>query len=146
MTAEAVVTPVVIEETLKAPPEKVWKAITNTDQMRQWFFEAIPDFKPEPGFNTSFNVRAENADYLHLWTVTEVVPQKKVVYRWRYGGVPGDSSVTWELAGTPAGTKLRLTHSGTESFPQDNPVFRRESCQGGWEYFIRDRLKNYLEG
>jgi uncharacterized protein YndB with AHSA1/START domain len=138
--------PVVVEATFKAPLDKVWKAITDSDQMRQWFFDAIPDFKPQRGFATSFNVHHESTDYLHQWTVTEVEPSKKVEYRWRYGGVPGDSTVTWNLSETPQGTKLRLTHAGIESFPQENPAFRRESCQGGWEYFIRDRLQNYLGG
>lgn len=51
-------------------------------------------------------------DYLHLWRVKEVVPQKRIVYEWRYGGVPGNSTVTWELSETPEGTKLKLTHEG----------------------------------
>lgn len=119
--------PIVVEETFKAPVEKVWKAITEKDQMRQWFFDAIPEFEPVQGFETQFNVRAENVDYLHLWRVKEVVPQKRIVYEWRYGGVPGNSTVTWELSETPEGTKLKLTHEGIETFPQDNPVFRRAS-------------------
>jgi len=137
--------PIVVEQTFKAPVETVWKAIAEKDQMRQWFFDAIPEFEPVEGFETQFNVRAENVDYLHLWTVKEVVPRKRIVYEWRYGGVPGNSTVTWELSETPEGTKLKLTHEGIETFPQDNPVFSRESAQKGWDYFIRESLKKYLE-
>jgi hypothetical protein len=36
------------------------------------------------------------------------------------------------------------THTGVATFPKDDPAFRRESCQGGWEYFF-GRLKEFLE-
>jgi len=137
--------PIVVEQTFKTPVEKVWKATTEKDQMRQWFFDAISEFEPIQGFQTQFNVRVENADYLHLWRVKEVVPLKRIVYEWRYGSVPGNSSVTWELSEAPDGTKLKLTHEGIETFPQENPVFRRASGQAGWNYFIRESLKKYLE-
>jgi uncharacterized protein YndB with AHSA1/START domain len=32
----------------------VWKAITNAADMKQWYFD-IPGFKPEVGFEFSFN-------------------------------------------------------------------------------------------
>jgi uncharacterized protein YndB with AHSA1/START domain len=137
--------PVVVEQTLDAPLAVVWKAITDQDQMRQWFFETMTEFEPVIGFETQFNVRCEDRDYPHLWKITEVVPEKRIAYGWRYGGYPGNSTVVWELSETPHGTKLSLTHKGHETFPQDDPVFSRESCQGGWDFFIRERLKAFLE-
>jgi uncharacterized protein YndB with AHSA1/START domain len=50
-------------------------------------------------------VHVEGVDYLHLWKVKEVVPRRKLVYEWRYGGIPGSSMVTWELAGGAPGRK-----------------------------------------
>lgn len=137
--------PVVVEQVFPASRDAVWKAITDKDQMRQWFFETIEDFVPEPGFETQFNVRAEDKDYLHLWKVTEVIPNKKIVYKWRYGGYPGDSFVFWELSETAIGTQLRLTHRGHATFSQDEPVFNRENCEEGWRYFLCERLKAFLE-
>lgn len=138
--------PIVVEQTYSAPVSVVWRAITGRDQMRQWFFEPMIDFRPEVGFESQFSVQYEGQDYLHQWKVTDVVPGRKIAYDWRYGGFPGDSSVTWELSETVNGTKLRLTHQGHETFPQDNPAFRRESCQAGWDYFVRERLTAFLEG
>ena len=137
--------PIVVEQTFNAPVAVVWKAITDKDQMRQWFFETMTDFKPESGFETQFNVRVEDRDYRHLWQVTDVVPEKRIAYGWRYGGYPGNSTVVWELSKTPNGTKLLLTHEGHETFPQDDPVFSRESGQAGWDYFVRESLKAFLE-
>jgi len=137
--------PVVVEQTYDVPVDVVWKAITDKDQMRQWFFESIDGFKPDPGFETQFNVRAYDQDYLHVWKVTDVIPKKRTVYNWKYGGFPGDSFVIWELSEKPAGSKLKLTHKGYETFPKDNPVFSREATQAGWHYFICERLKAFVE-
>jgi uncharacterized protein YndB with AHSA1/START domain len=89
--------PIVVEQTFNAPIAVVWKAITDKDQMRQWFFETMTEFEPELGFETEFNVRCEDRDFLHQWKITEVVPEKRIAYGWRYGGYPGDSMVAWEL-------------------------------------------------
>jgi len=138
--------PIIVEQTYSAPVDVVWRAITDEDQMRKWYFDTIADFKAEPGFETEFNVRAEGRDFLHRWKVTEVVPLKKIAYDWSYEGIPGDSTVTWKLSETPDGTKLRLSHDGNETFPRDDPMFTREAGQAGWKYFLQDSLKEFLEG
>ena len=139
------VEPIIVEQTYHSTVEQLWKAITNKDQMRQWFFETIDSFKPDVGFQTQFNVQAHDKHYLHIWKVTQVVPKRKIVYNWRYGGYPGDSFVIWELTSENSLTKLKLTHKGQETFPQDNPDFSRESCIEGWTFFICKRLKKFLE-
>lgn len=136
---------IVVEQTFNAPIVVVWKAITDKDQMRQWFFDPIAEFEPKIGFETQFNVRCEDQEYVHLWKVTNVVPERRIAYQWRYGGYPGNSLVTWELSEVRDGTNLKLTHEGHETFPQDNPIFSRESGQAGWEYFLRESLKAFLE-
>jgi uncharacterized protein YndB with AHSA1/START domain len=137
--------PIVVEQIYPTSIAAVWKAITDKDQMRQWFFEPMTEFQPEPGFETEFNVHHEGRDYLHQWRITDVVPEEKIVYNWKYGGYPGDSTVVWELSETPDGTKLVLTHQTHEPFSQDDPVFSRESGVAGWNYFIRESLKAFLE-
>ena len=79
--------------------------MTDKDQIRQWFFEPMTDFKPEAGFKTQFGVRCEGQDYLHQWKVTKVVPERRIEYDRRYGDYPGDSSVMWELSETPGGMR-----------------------------------------
>ena len=58
--------------------------------MKQWYFSALDDFKPE-GIQTQFNVRNGNKDYLHIWKVAEVKPGKRISYEWNFGGYPGNS-------------------------------------------------------
>ena len=137
--------PIIVEQSFDASIESVWKAITDVDQMRQWFFENIRSFKPEVGFETQFNVQSGDRNFLHKWKVTEVMPLKKITYNWKYEVYPGDSFVVFELFGQNNLTVLRLTHKVLESFPQDIPEFRRESGVEGWTYFIKQCLKEFLE-
>src|ERR1700751_2230350 len=95
---------VVLERTFNAPVARVWKALTDVNQMREWFLpcwrqdeRSGPQFKPEIGFKFEFVVEREGNKYHHLCRVTEVIPQKKIAYTWRYKGEPGDSLVTIEL-------------------------------------------------
>ena len=138
--------PIVLEETYNAPISVVWKAITDKDQMRQWFFEPMTSFQPEVGFETEFDVQCEGQNYPHHWKVVEVAPETRIAYDWRYGGYPGNSFVTWELSETSNGTKLKVTHKGHETFPGDNPIFSRESGEAGWGYFLHESLKSFLGG
>lgn len=137
--------PIVVEQTFNRSCDKVWKAITEADEMRQWFFDNIPAFKAEAGFETQFTVHNEGRDFLHLWKVTDVVPGKKLEYDWRFEGYAGDGFSRFELFEQADSTKLRLTFQARESFPQDVPEFKRESGVAGWDYFIRTSLKAYLE-
>jgi uncharacterized protein YndB with AHSA1/START domain len=137
--------PVVVEQTFGNSIDVVWKAITEIDQMRQWYFDNIPSFKPEVGFETQFNIRNQNRNFLHMWKVTEVVPEKMIKYNWKYDGYSGDSFVTFELFEQDNLTKLRLTHQAQENFQEDVPEFSRELCLEGWTYFIRKSLKEFLE-
>ncbi len=113
--------------------------------MRKWYFEPIEDFQAEVGFKTEFVVEAFSRQFLHLWEVLEVEPGEKLVYRWRYGGLSGDSTVTWELAERDGGTQLSFSHDVAEPFPQDDPIFEQESCQAGWDFFLTKSLPLYLE-
>jgi len=137
--------PIIVEQTFNTTVDMVWNSITDVDQMRQWYFENIPSFKAEIGFETQFNVQSQERNFLHMWKVTEVVPQKKITYNWKYDGYPGDSFVVFELFKQNNLTKLKLTHRVVESFPEDIPEFSRESGFEGWTFFIRKSLKEFLE-
>lgn len=136
--------PVVVKQTFDVSREQLWNAITDVEQMRQWFFDYIPAFKPVEGFETRFAVETESRTFPHLWKLTEVIPEEKIIYDWRYEGYPGRALVTFELVDEGDDVKLVVTHDVMENFPDDIPEFSRESCQGGWEYFIQQSLQEFL--
>jgi uncharacterized protein YndB with AHSA1/START domain len=137
-------TPVIVERVLDAPIEMVWKALTDVGQMKQWYFTELESFKPEVGFETQVNVRHEGKDYLHFWKVTEVVPGKKIAYSWKYADYDGDSVVSFELFPEAAGTRLKLTHTGLETFHRETtPSLERGNFLKGWTHFANS-LKEFL--
>lgn len=135
--------PFIIERTFNAPIEKVWKALTDVNEMKQWYFD-IAAFKPEVGFEFEFTGGSPEKSYLHKCKVTEVVVGKKLSYSWRYEGYPGNSVVTFELFDEGKETKLKLTHEGIETFPKGLTDFAPESFAKGWTYIIGS-LKDYVE-
>ena len=134
---------VIIERTLNAPVAQVWKALTDVDQMRQWYLD-LKEFKPEVGFEFEFVVEHDGNTYHHLCRVTEVISEKKIAYTWRYKNEPGDSLVTIELFAEGNKTRLKLTHSGIETFPK-TPAYARKNFEAGWTQIIGSELKQFVE-
>lgn len=136
--------PFTIERTIDAPIEKVWQAISDKEQMKQWYFD-LEEFRPEVGFEFKFLAGDDKKKWWHICRVTEAIPPKKLSYTWRYEGYPGDTLVTWELFEEGNKTRLKLTHSGLETFPADVPEFAKENFVQGWTEIIGKSLPNYLE-
>jgi len=135
--------PLIIERTFNAPGAMVWKAITDRNDMKQWYFD-LAEFKPEIGFEFQFVGGTEEKKYLHICEITEVVAGKKLTYSWRYDGYQGISYVTFELYAEGNKARLRLTHKGLETFPADNSDFARENFVAGWTDIIGRSLKKFL--
>jgi len=135
---------ILIEQTYQAPTSKVWKAITDKDEMKLWYFD-LPEFKPLVGCEFRFmGGPAEDRQYKHICQVTEVIPDKKIAYSWRYEGYPGNTMVTFELFNEGNQTKLKLTHEGLETFPADNSDLAKENFVVGWNWIIGTSLKEFL--
>jgi uncharacterized protein YndB with AHSA1/START domain len=135
--------PIILERILDAPVGRVWTALTDVDQMREWYFD-LKEFKPQVGFEFEFIVEHDGNTYHHLCRVTDVVPGKKIAYTWRYKGEPGDSLVTIELSPEGEKTRLKLTHSGIETFPK-TPAYARKNFEAGWTSIIGTELKQFVE-
>jgi uncharacterized protein YndB with AHSA1/START domain len=137
--------PIVVEKTVNASVEKVWKALTDKEQMKQWYFD-LNEFKPEVGFEFSFPGKGHKGqEYIHLCRITQVIPQKKLSYSWKYKGYPGSSEVTFELIAEGNKTRIKLTHTGLDTFPQDNADFARTSFNQGWTELIGTHLPKFVE-
>lgn len=136
--------PFVIERLYNAPIQKVWKAITDKDQMKEWYFN-LAEFRLEVGFEFEFDGGPEDRVYKHLCKITEVIPGRKLTYSWRYEGYEGNSFVTFELFPEGTMTRLRLTHEGLETFPASNPDFAKENFVAGWTDITGISLAEFVE-
>lgn len=137
--------PIQLEYNFNTDPENLWSALVEVDQMKEWFFDNIPTFKAEVGFVTSFPVKSGDRTFTHLWEIKEVSPQQSITYSWKYKEYPGDALLSIALMPEGEKTKLNLSLKVLEDFPDDIPEFKRESCIGGWNYFMGERLHNFLK-
>ena len=113
--------------------------------MRQWYFPVLPDFLVEVGFQVEFNFECEGRNFLHQWEVIEEDPGRKIVNSWRYGGLEGDSTVSWELTGEGENSRLTFSHTAIKRFDTDDPLFSKENCQSGWEFFLNGQLPSFFQ-
>ncbi|MES2389652.1 MAG: SRPBCC domain-containing protein [Bacteroidota bacterium] len=136
--------PIVVERLFRASPERIWQALTDLDQMKKWYFK-LDAFKPEPGFEFQFRSgTSDGTQFLHLCKITKVVPCKMLAYTWQYQGVPGLSEVSFELFAEGTGTRVVISHSGTDSFVSAGPDFALASFTKGWTYILNISLATYL--
>ncbi|MEM7187178.1 MAG: SRPBCC domain-containing protein [Bacteroidota bacterium] len=135
--------PIVVSNTVQGTVETIWAAITQLKLMQHWYFENIDAFEPVVGSRSRFPVQSEDRTFTHLWEVTAVKPLERISYGWQYEEYPGTSVVHFEIDAKVQPATVRIITEVLEDFPEDIPEFRRESCQGGWEYFL-GRLKSYL--
>jgi len=137
--------PLIIEKLYNAPVEKVWKAITDKEQMQHWYFD-LDAFTLEEGFRFEFSGQGHKGEkYRHLCTITEIIPMQKLQYSWQYAGLQGYSLVTFTLLSVGDKTSLKLTHHGLETFPKDNADFAWTSFHEGWSHLIGISLPEFVE-
>lgn len=137
--------PIILEFEYNKPINDVWSAITETNKMKNWFFEQMEDFKPQVGYKTAFPVISGDRTFTHLWKVLAVEPNKKITTQWTYTEYIGEGHVTFLLDKVNEDTtKLTLINEVIADFPTDVPEFTRDSCTAGWNYFLGERLTAYL--
>ena len=124
------------------PIEKVWQALTDKDKMKKWYFPQLQKFEPIVGFKFQFD--DNTAEYQKEWIVTKVAEGKTLSHSWAYRNYPGSSEVTFDLFADENKTRLRVTQTGLESFPND-PHLKRERFEWGWDNLLGQNLKYLLE-
>ena len=133
--------PLIIERTFNAPIDAVWTAISDREAMKHWYFD-MEGFVPEVGCNFGFTHVGATVTRVHLCQIKEIEKNRKISYSFRLGGNPGDSLVTFELFPEGDTTRLKLTHTGIETFA--DPIQELKNFTGGWNTFINTRLVQYL--
>lgn len=137
--------PFSIERIFNASREVTWKAISDKNEMKKWYFD-LKEFKPEVGAEFRFfGGHEDGIQYEHICVIKEVIINKKLSYSWRYAGYEGDSLVIFELFEEGDKTKVKLTHEGLETFPANNKDFAKYNFAEGWTMIIGTMLKDYLE-
>jgi len=128
-TSDASTRSVIVEREFAHPPEKVWRALTESSLIEQWLMKN--DFQPVTGH--SFQLRMEpvpNWNGVVDCRVLDVEPRKTLSYTWGTLGL--ESVVTFTLTSTDAGTHVRMEQSGFR--PDQEAAYKGATY--GWQNFI----------
>lgn len=143
MTSSVATDRLVFQIYIRATPEQVWKAITETEFRRQYFYGSTIESSFEPGSP----LRSHSPDG-ELWgddVVLECDPPRVLAHTWRSLWDPDaaqdpPSRVTWLVEEQDGGyTKLTVVHDQLEPSPAT-----ARSVSGGWAFIISG-LKTILE-
>lgn len=135
-------TPLIKEFDYNVPIGIVWQALTNVDKMKKWYFPQLQKFEPVVGY--TFHFDDNSSEYQKEWVVTKVTDERTLAHSWAYKGYPGSSQVLFELFTDKDKTRLRVTQTDLESFP-NHPHFKRERFEWGWNNLLGQNLKHLLE-
>lgn len=135
---------VTIVRRIKAPPAKVWAAITQPDLMMQWWgpdagptLNVVADVHPGGRFSVVFRL-LNGEKHNPTGFYQEVVPERRLVFTWELPGTQERKSlVTFQLEPSDGGTLLTLTH---ENLPDED---LRNSHEQGWNGLL-DKLPVFL--
>jgi uncharacterized protein YndB with AHSA1/START domain len=129
MTDSASTRSVIIEREMPHPPEKIWRALTHGELIKEWLMEN--NFQPAVGHKFSFRTNpVPNWNGIIECEVLAVEPNALLSYSWGTMGM--GSVVTWTLTPTSSGTHLRMEQSGF--LPDQEANYK--GAKYGWQRFI----------
>jgi uncharacterized protein YndB with AHSA1/START domain len=129
---------------IKAPPERVWEAITDPKQIARYFHGATFEGRPAVGGRWN-GWTPDRSQMLNEGEVIEVDPPRRFVHGWKALYDPelateAESRVTWEIEPQDGGySKLTLVHDRLEASPKT-----AQAVSGGW-MLILSGLKTLIE-
>lgn len=120
---------VVVERVFAYPPEKLWRALTESPLLAQWLMNN--DFAPSPGHKFQFRADPQpNWNGLIDCEVLVVEPLKQLSYTWGAFGL--GTTVLWTLTPAEGGTHLRMEQTGFG--PNQEAAYKGATY--GWQRFL----------
>lgn len=115
---------VTVEREIAHPPERIWRALTQPELMREWLMQN--DFAPQ--VDHRFTLRGDwgSVDC----KVLAIEPERSLSYTWSAMGL--ESVVTWTVTPTATGTHLRMDQTGFG----DNQEQAYQGAKYGWQNFF----------
>ncbi len=155
--ATSIVTPekdaIVSEIQIAAPPERIFLALSDPDELRRWF--SGPDcpakfWKMDARVGGQYSYATEKgsitvnhvSEFECHGEILECDPPRLLVYTWIANWHDDKSArtvVRWELEKKGNGTRVKVTHSGLANLP-----IARKDYSGGWPGVV-EMLKQFVE-
>jgi uncharacterized protein YndB with AHSA1/START domain len=135
---------------LHAPLDRVWRAISDSQEFGQWFGVRI-DGPFVAGTSVTATITGTTVDEevaemqrphagaKATWQIVAMEPPRRFAYRWHpfsvenvdYGNEP-TTLVEFTLSETADGVLLRIVESGIDDIPQSRRADAFEANSGGW--------------
>lgn len=129
------------EFVLKAPQERVWRAITDSEEFGRWFRVALERREFTPGATVVGHVTYPGYEHLRFeMVIEEVEPRRRISWRWHpyaidpqvdYSREP-TTLVEFELQEVSGGTRVRIVESGFDAIPAERRVEAFRMNADGW--------------
>lgn len=137
---------------LRAPRERVWRAISDAKEFGSWFGVAFDGPFAEGARVTGKIIPTTVDDEVarmqepyagkpYDWTVERIEPMRRIAFRWHpyameegvdYSKEP-TTLIEFELADAPEGIRLTVTESGFDRIPLPRRAKAFQANERGWE-------------
>ena len=139
---------------LAAPRARVWRALTNADELGAWFGVNLAGATNAPGAQVRGNITSPGYEHVVFDAlIEEMVPERRFAWRWHphaidpavdYSAEPR-TLVAFTLEDAPdGGTLLRVEESGFDALPAARRSTAFAGNSGGWRAQLQKRLPAYL--
>lgn len=147
---------------LKAPRERVWRALSEAEQFGTWFGVCFDGpfvaGKRLTGrivpTRVDAQVAAMQAPYEGTpfeWIVDKIEPMERIVFRWHPFGIDKTvdysqepmTLIVFELHDAPEGILLTVTESGFDQLPPERRAKAFAANEGGWTHQM-ELIRKYL--
>lgn len=144
---------VIAEIQIAAPPDRVFEALSDPGQLKQWFTSdecPVKFWEFDPRVDGAYRYESESTDIVVNGVkefqchghIAEFDPPKLLAYTW-FANWHDDKTartvVRWELSPHNHGTHVKVTHSGLANLPVS-----RNDYSGGWPGVV-ENLKRFTE-
>ena len=144
---------IISEIQIAAPPERIFKALTDADQLRRWFTNPecpvkVWEMDARVGGRYHYNTQQGSIvvngvrEFQCHGEILECDPPRVLVYSWIanwHDDAASRTVVRWDLTPTQGGTHVKVTHSGLSALP-----VARKDYSGGWPGVVA-MLKKFVE-
>jgi len=145
---------IIAEIHISAPPERVFQAISNADELARWFTSPecpVKSWRMDSRVGGRFSYVTKKgsivvngiSEFECHGEIVECDPPHVLAYTWIanwHDDAIRRTLVRWELTPSAEGTHVRVTHSGLGSLP-----VARKDYSGGWPAVV-EQLKKFVEG
>lgn len=132
---------------LKAPPSRVWHALSNAEEFGNWFGVKLEGQTFAVGKRTQGHITYPGYEYILFDVLVErMEPERLLSWRWHpaplergfdYSKEP-TTLVVFELKAVEGGTLLTVVESGFDNIPPARRLEAFRTNSGGWDEQMRN--------